>query len=114
MPDFLLVFDLDGTLVDSVPDLTNALNLVLRERGYGPLSRAEVAPMVGDGVPILVARAFLARGGSESEAAAALPHYVEIYEANATALTRPYPDVRETLVALGGRGYRHAVCTNKL
>jgi len=69
MSDILLVFDLDGTLVDSVPDLANALNEVLRERGHEALSRAEVAPMVGDGVPALVARAFEARGGSAAEAA---------------------------------------------
>ena len=61
MAHFLLVFDLDGTLVDSVPDLTNTLNKVLREGGYAPLTRAEVAPMVGDGVPALVARGFAAR-----------------------------------------------------
>jgi phosphoglycolate phosphatase len=113
MADFLLVFDLDGTLVDSVPDLTDALNTVLGERGYAPLSRAEVAPMVGDGVPTLVARAFAARGGSEAEAAAALPGYTAIYEANATALTRPYPGVPETLAALRRGGYRLGVCTNK-
>jgi phosphoglycolate phosphatase len=114
MSDFLLVFDLDGTLVDSVPDLANALNEVLRERGYPPLSRAEVAPMVGDGVPPLVARAFAARGGSAAEAALALPRYIELYEASATNLTRPYPGVRETLVLLRAHGYRTAVCTNKL
>jgi len=113
MAHFLLVFDLDGTLVDSVPDLTNTLNKVLHERGYAPLTRAEVAPMVGDGVPALVARAFAARGGDAREAAAALPGYIEIYEANATALTRPYPGVRETLQELLRRGYRNAVCTNK-
>ena len=45
MAHFLLVFDLDGTLVDSVPDLTNTLNKVLHERGYAPLTRADVAPM---------------------------------------------------------------------
>jgi phosphoglycolate phosphatase len=113
MADFLLVFDLDGTLVDSVPDLTNALNEVLQTHGYAPLTRAEVAPMVGDGVPALVARAFAARGGTASEAADALPRYSELYEATATALTRPYPAVRETLVELRRRGYRNAVCTNK-
>ena len=58
---FLLVFDLDGTLVDSVPDLTNALNEVLRERGYGPLTPDEVKPMVGDGVPALLSPAPLQR-----------------------------------------------------
>ncbi len=114
MAHFLLVFDLDGTLVDSVPDLTNTLNKVLLEGGYAPLTRAEVAPMVGDGVPALVARGFAARGGGDAEAAEALPRYIQIYEANATVLTRPYPGVRETLAALRRRGYRTAVCTNKL
>ena len=114
MADFLLVFDLDGTLVDSLPDLTAALNEVLRERGHAPLVPAEVAPMVGDGVPALVARGFAARGGSAAEAAAVLPRYIEIYEARATKLTRPYPGVPDTLVTLRRDGYRHAVCTNKL
>jgi phosphoglycolate phosphatase len=115
MSDFLLVFDLDGTLVDSVPDLTNSLNEILREWGYaGTLSPAAVKPMVGDGVPTLVARAFASRGGSTREAAAALPRYVTIYEAMATQLTRPYPGVVETLAELRQRGYRCAVCTNKL
>ena len=109
----LLVFDLDGTLVDSVPDLTNSLNEVLRERGYPPLSQAEVAPMVGDGVPALVARGFAARGGTAAEAAAALPRYIALYEAGATNLTRPYPGVPTTLAALRRAGYRTAVCTNK-
>jgi len=113
MAHFLLVFDLDGTLVDSVPDLTNSLNKVLCERGYAPLTRADVAPMVGDGVPTLVARAFAARGGDAAEAAEALPRYTDLYEANATVLTRPYTGVRDTLEALRRRGYRTAVCTNK-
>ena len=113
MPDFLLIFDLDGTLVDSVPDLTAALNLVLDERGYAPLLPSEVAPMVGDGVPALVARGFAARGGSGAEAEAALPRYLALYEAGATNLTRPYPGVCDTLKALRRRGYRSAVCTNK-
>jgi phosphoglycolate phosphatase len=110
----ILLFDLDGTLVDSVPDLTRALNQVLGERGYEKLTPAEVAPMVGDGVPALVERGFAARGGNIAEAADALPRYIAIYEANATDLTRPYPGVPETLAALRQRGYRTAVCTNKL
>lgn len=113
MTDLILVFDLDGTLVDSVPDLTNSLNKVLHERGYAPLTPSEVTPMVGDGVPTLVVRAFAARGGSADEATAALPQYTEIYEANATVLTRPYPGVRDTLEELRRCGYLTAVCTNK-
>ena len=114
MIGFLLAFDLDGTLIDSVPDLTNSLNQVLREHGHRPLTRAEVAPMVGDGVPALVGRAFAARGGSPGDATEALPRYIAIYEANATNETRPYPGVVETLQLLRHRGYRTAICTNKL
>ncbi len=109
----LLVFDLDGTLVDSVPDLRAALNEVLRERGHPPLSLSEVKRMVGDGAPALVARAFAASGGDPADASGALARFLEIYEANAVRLTRPYPGVRETLTALRRRGYHTAICTNK-
>lgn len=112
-PGFLLVFDLDGTLVDSVPDLHAALNEVLRERGRRLLSPSQVRRMVGDGVPMLVSRALAATGADPAEAATALPRFLEIYEANATNLTRPYPGVPETLQALRLRGYRTAICTNK-
>ncbi len=113
MEGFLLVFDLDGTLVDSVPDLRAALNEMLRERGRRPLSPLEVKRMVGDGVPTLVARALTATGADPGEAATALPRFLEIYEANAADLTRPYPGVPETVTALRRRGYRTAICTNK-
>jgi phosphoglycolate phosphatase len=113
MSGFLLVFDLDGTLIDSVPDLQAALNQVLRERGRRLLSQPQVKRMVGDGAPALVARAFAASGADPSEAAAALPRFLGIYEANATQRTRPYPGVRETITELRRRGYRTAICTNK-
>jgi phosphoglycolate phosphatase len=113
MERFLLVFDLDGTLVDSAPDLRAALNEMLRERGRRPLSLPEVKRMVGDGVPTLVARALAASGADPAEAATALCRFLELYEANAADLTRPYPGVPETLAALRRRGYRTAICTNK-
>lgn len=113
MPGFLLIFDLDGTLVDSVPDLTASLNEVLHEHGYAPLSVAEVKPMIGDGVPMLVARGFAARGAGPDEAAAAMPRYTRVYEANATKSSRPFPGVVETLADLRLKGYRSAVCSNK-
>jgi phosphoglycolate phosphatase len=114
MTKFLLLFDLDGTLVDTLPDLTDALNEVLRERGHAPLSAAEVKPMIGDGMPMLLARGFAARGAGAAEAKAAQSRFIEVYEAQATNLSRPYPGVPETLVALRARGYATAVCTNKL
>jgi phosphoglycolate phosphatase len=112
MRSFLLIFDLDGTLVDSVPDLRAALNELLRERGRPPLSPVEVRHMVGDGVPALVAKGLAASGANASDRTA-LPRFLELYEANATRLTRPYPGVPETLAALRQRGYGTAVCTNK-
>jgi phosphoglycolate phosphatase len=113
MDGFLLVFDLDGTLVDTVLDLRAALNEMLRERGRRALSPSEVKRMIGDGVPALVARALAASGADPAEASMALPHFLEIYEANPAQLSRPYPDVPETLAALRRRGYRTAICTNK-
>jgi phosphoglycolate phosphatase len=113
MEHFLLVFDLDGTLVDSAPDLRAALNEMLRERGHRPLSLPQVRRMIGDGVPTLVTRALAAAGADPAEAASALPRFIELYEADAARLTRPYPGVPETLAALRRRGYRTAICTNK-
>jgi phosphoglycolate phosphatase len=113
MSRFLLVFDLDGTLVDSAPDLRAALNQMLRERGHPALSLPQVKRMVGDGAPAMVARALAASGADPTDAAGALPRFLEIYEANAVRLTRPYPKVLETLATLRGRGYRTAICTNK-
>lgn len=113
MAGFLLVFDLDGTLVDSVLDLRAALNEMLRERGRRALSPPEVQRMIGDGVPTLVARALAASGADPAEAPMALSRFLEIYEANPAELSRPYPGVPETLAALRRRGYRTAICTNK-
>ena len=113
MANFLLLFDLDGTLIDTLPDLTNALNEVLRECGHEPLSPSQVKPMIGDGMPTLLARGFAARGAGAAEAGAMQPRFIEIYEGSATDLSRPYPGVPETLAALRDAGYRTAVCTNK-
>jgi phosphoglycolate phosphatase len=113
MGHFLLLFDLDGTLVDTLPDLANAVNEALRERGYASLSRQEVRPMIGDGMAMLLARAFAARGGTAMEAEITHTRFLDIYEAVATANSNPYPDVAETLAALRKAGYRTAVCTNK-
>ena len=113
MTKFLLLFDLDGTLVDTLPDLTNALNEVLRERGHAPLAPAEVKPMIGDGMPMLLQRGFAARGADAAEAKAMQPRFIEIYEGHATNLSRPYPGVPETLTVLRAAGYATGVCTNK-
>jgi phosphoglycolate phosphatase len=113
MTKYLLLFDLDGTLVDTLPDLTSALNEVLRERGHAPLLPADVRPMIGDGMPMLLQRGFAARGADAAESKVMQPRFIEIYEGHATNLSRPYPGVPETLAALRAAGYATGVCTNK-
>ncbi len=106
-----LVLDLDGTLVDSAPDLAAALNRVMAARGFPPFALAEVAAMVGDGVRVLLDRAFAARGATADEAAVAA--YSADYGANYAVATRPFPGAEAALRALAAAGWRLAVCTNK-
>lgn len=110
MPRTLLL-DLDGTLADTLPDLTASLNRLMQARGLAGFAPAEVAPMVGDGVARLVQRAFAARGGEAD--AAAIAAYSADYAAHAADATQAFPGVAEGLRALGGDGWRFAVCTNK-
>ncbi len=113
MNGFLLVFDLDGTLIDSAPDLRAAVNQMLRERGCAPLSLAQIRRMIGDGAPALVRRALAESGLDPEQAPTALPRFLQLYEGDAVRLTRPYPGVPATLAALRQAGYRTAICTNK-
>lgn len=106
-----LVFDLDGTLVDSVPDLRACLNRLMAARDLPPFTYAEVAAMVGDGVRVLLERAFAARAGAPDEAA--IVAYMVDYEANAAVDSSLFPGIPEALDACEAAGWRLAVCTNK-
>ena len=111
MQTWTALFDLDGTLVDSVPDLAAALNRLMAARGEPPFSRTDVAAMVGDGAAALVAKAFAARAMPPDPAA--LPAFLADYGAHAVVETRAYPGIAEALAALRDAGWRMAVCTNK-
>lgn len=110
-----LLFDLDGTLVDSLADLAAALNRLLASEGRDPLPIERVRGFVGDGVPKLVERSLNAAGlaPSTDEFDALLARYTADYEARSAELTRPYPGVAELVPALARAGWRLAVCTNK-
>lgn len=109
-----VIFDLDGTLIHSLPDLTAAINHILAEEDRAPVTEAELGPMVGDGAHTLVERAFAARGGLPgADVAPLLARFLDFYEANATVLTRPFPQVVDTLIRLKAAGIVLAVCTNK-
>lgn len=107
-----LIFDLDGTLVDSLPDLQSALNEMLHARGRREVRGDEVRQMIGDGSRALVERA-LAATGAVADFGAAHRRFLAIYEAAPTRLSRLYPGVEETLRALRDSGSRLAICTNK-
>jgi phosphoglycolate phosphatase len=109
----LILFDLDGTLIDSAPDLAVAVNRTLAAFDRAPLPIAEVRQMVGDGAPKLVARALAARPGPSVEPPAALARFLDFYQAAATELTVLYPGVRETLAVLAEIPIALALCTNK-
>ncbi len=107
----VLVLDLDGTLVDTVPDLAAALNRLMAARGLPPFGYAATAAMVGDGVAKLVERAFAAQGVAQDPAA--LAAFSHDYAAHAAVASRLFPGVADTLRDLAGSGWRFAVCTNK-
>jgi phosphoglycolate phosphatase len=106
-----LLFDLDGTLVDSVTDLSAALNRLMQSRALSEFSDSETATMVGDGTAALIERAFAARARTPDPAA--LTEFLADYGANAAVATRLYPGVAATLRTLVAGGWRLAVCTNK-
>jgi len=106
----LIVFDLDGTLVDSRRDITDAANALLESCGAPPLSEDRIGAMVGDGAATLVARAFEASGIERPDDA--LERYLSLYSERLLAHTKPYAGMVETLEELSGRA-RLAVLTNK-
>ncbi len=107
----VLVLDLDGTLVDTVPDLAAALNRLMASRGLKPFDFTSTAAMVGDGVARLVEKAFAARGLVPD--AAAVAEFSQDYAAHAAVDSRLFPGVVEALPDLIAEGWRLAVCTNK-
>lgn len=107
-----LVFDLDGTLIDSAPDIADAVNALLGELGKAPLDLADIKRMIGDGAPVLLERA-LAASGIQEAAAGFMPRFKILYEAASTNRTELYPKVREVLEGFRREDRQLALCTNK-
>lgn len=115
-----LLFDLDGTLVHSVPDLRVAANKLLAEDGRRALSDDEVQKMVGNGVRKLVERCYRATGGIpggdealETALDALVPRFMVHYDAHPADLTRPFEALVPALESLRAAGHRMGVVTNK-
>src|SRR3977135_3091570 len=110
------VFDLDGTLVDTAPDLINALNFVLGREGLPPVPLHSARNMIGAGARRLIERGLELDGRSAGlEDISRLTHdFIDYYAAHIADLSRPFEGLEGALDDLGARGYRFAVCTNKL
>ncbi|MDR0634986.1 MAG: phosphoglycolate phosphatase, partial [Azoarcus sp.] len=110
-----VLFDLDGTLLDTIADLADAANLMLAELGRPPRTQAEIHGFVGKGIGNLVSRC-LSEGGPrapEKESAAALDVFRRHYARVNGRRARPYPGVTELLDKLAARGLKMALITNK-
>jgi phosphoglycolate phosphatase len=107
-----VVFDLDGTLVDTAPDLTNALNDVLIRRGHAPISAATVRSAVGLGARAMIEEG-LRQAGVSDDIEPMLAEFLLHYDANIAAESRPFPGALASLEILKTRGATLAVCTNK-
>lgn len=112
----LLIFDLDGTLINSIPDLTLAINKMLQSLDIDPLKVEEVRPFIGNGAKTLVSRSLNythKNNVSEELFDKAFPVFMQSYKETPCKDTFLYPGVKETLEHLINKGYKMMICTNK-
>ncbi len=108
----LVIFDLDGTLVDTKQDLANAVNAARAQMGLAPIDDGRISSYVGEGAPLLMRRA-LGPEASDSDVARALEFFLAYYGEHKLDNTRPYAGVPEALERLRRSGVQMAVLTNK-
>ena len=115
-PPPIAVFDLDGTLAETAPDLIATLNVILRQEGLPEVPLAKARDMIGAGARAMIERGFeLARKDLTPEHSDELfRRFLAIYADNLCVGSHLFPGVEEALDALSGAGYRLAVCTNKV
>jgi phosphoglycolate phosphatase len=111
-----VVFDLDGTLVDTAPDLISALNFVLDREGLPTVPLKSARTMIGAGARRLIERGLEQDGRSDSpkDIARLTDDFIEYYAAHIADASRPFDGLESALDDLEAQGYRFAVCTNKL
>jgi phosphoglycolate phosphatase len=112
----IIAFDLDGTLVDTAPDLIATLNIVFADRGIPPVGYDEARTMIGGGVKALLERGLAAQGMpyTPTDLEELFTVYLERYAAHIADHSRPFPGLLPALDQLSAQGFRFAVCTNKL
>lgn len=116
MPAPTVVFDLDGTLIDTAPDLVASLNHTIGAHGLAPVTYGDLTHLVGHGARAMIERAFRLRGNplDESELPAMMDRFIAHYLAGMPGESRPYPGLTASLDRLRDAGMVLAVCTNKM
>jgi phosphoglycolate phosphatase len=111
-----VVFDLDGTLVDTAPDLVNALNFVLDREGLPPVPLHSARKLIGAGARRLIERGLELEGRTAGleDITRLTSDFIDYYAAHIADVSRPFEGLETALDDLASRGYRFAVCTNKL
>ncbi|MEP9353867.1 phosphoglycolate phosphatase [Xanthobacter sp. KR7-65] len=115
-PRTVVAFDLDGTLVDTAPDLLDALDLVLSDHSVAPVDRGQARNMIGGGARLLIVRALTGAGIvlPDAEVEAMTKRFIASYADNIAVGSRPFPGLIAALDRLEAKGAVLAVCTNKL
>ena len=108
-----LIFDLDGTLIDSAPDIHVAANRLMATLDQPPFTLAEITSFIGNGVPVLVQRIMAARALPAASQEALVAQFMTFYNDDTASLTRPYPNVAPALAQLVAGGHVLGICTNK-
>ena len=106
------IFDLDGTLLNTLEDLKNSVNFAMRSMGYPEHTLEQVRMFIGNGIAMLIKRA-VPQGTDEADEKKTLGIFTEHYNAHLNDCTAPYPGVTESLTALKNRGVKTGVVTNK-
>jgi phosphoglycolate phosphatase len=116
MPSPIIVFDLDGTLIDTAPDLIDTLNAILERHDVAPVAFDQARTLIGAGVRPLIERALATRDIRLAPEAldALFAEYLQLYAVHIADRSRPFPGLIAALDELEARGCRFAVCTNKL
>jgi phosphoglycolate phosphatase len=112
----VIVFDLDGTLIDTAPDLIATLNVVLTKEGLPPVPYDQARMLIGGGAKVMLARGLAADGRDTSPAQLdkLFVDFINHYSAHIADHSRPFPGLEQTLDQLSDDGFKLAVCTNKL
>jgi len=112
----LIVFDLDGTLIDTAPDLVETLNVIFAREGLKPLPYAVARNLVGGGAKAMIVRGIEAEGVrfGPAKLEQMFADFVTYYSEHVADRSRPFPGLTEVLDSLAERGCQFAVCTNKL